>query len=145
MPVILDTDHLSVLQWQEQPACEHLLSRLAQIPPDDIATTIVSFHEQVQGWLAYLKRARQARQIVHAYDKLEAMWRSFLKMNVLSFGPEAQTCFSELKHHCPRLPAMDLRIASIALVTHATLLSRNLRDFGRVPGLIVEDWTKPND
>ena len=33
------------------------------------------------------------------------------------------------------------RIASIALVTQATLLSRNLRHFRRVPGLTVEDWT----
>jgi tRNA(fMet)-specific endonuclease VapC len=36
---------------------------------------------------------------------------------------------------------MDLRIASIALVTQATLLSRNLRHFRRVPGLTVQDWT----
>jgi hypothetical protein len=35
------------------------------------------------------------------------------------------------------------RIASIALVTESTLLSRNLRDFRQVPDLSVEDWTKP--
>ena len=67
MPVVLDTDHLSVLKWEEQPACERLLSRLDKLAPDDIATTIVSFHEQVQGWLAYLNRARKPTQIVLAY------------------------------------------------------------------------------
>jgi tRNA(fMet)-specific endonuclease VapC len=141
VPVILDTDHLSVLQWQEQPAYERLLARLDRLAPDDIATTIVSFHEQVQGWLAYLGRARKPAQVVLAYAKLEALWRSFLKMNVLSFDDEAQACFDEVRRQCPRLQAMDLRIASIALVTDATLLSRNLRDFRRVPGLTVEDWT----
>jgi predicted nucleic acid-binding protein len=35
---------------------------------------------------------------------------------------------------------MDLKIASIALVRDATLLSANLRDFEQVPGLHVEDW-----
>src|SRR4051794_17079470 len=80
VPVVLDTDHLSVLQWQEQPACDRLLARLEQLYPDDIATTIVSFHEQVQGWLAYLNRARKPGSVVLAYAKLEAIWRSFLKM-----------------------------------------------------------------
>jgi tRNA(fMet)-specific endonuclease VapC len=141
MPVVLDTDHLSVLQWQERPACDRLLSRLERLSADDIATTIVSFQEQVEGWLAYLKRARKSEDVVAAYAKLEEVWRSFLKMNVLSFTAEAQDRFVELRRQCPRLPAMDLRIASIALATGATLLSRNLRDFRRAPGLVVEDWT----
>jgi tRNA(fMet)-specific endonuclease VapC len=139
--VILDTDHLSVLQWEEQPACDRLLARLDQLAADDIATTIVSFHEQVQGWLAYIQRARKPEQVVLAYVRLEGMWRSFLKMNVLSFTPEAQDRFEELRRECPRVRTLDLRIASIALVTTSTLLSRNLGDFRRVPGLVVEDWT----
>lgn len=141
MPVLLDTDHLSVLQWQEQPACDRLLARLDRLPPDDIATSMVSFHEQVQGWLAYLNRARKPEQVTLAYAKLEAIWRWFLKMNVLSFSEEAQTRFALLRRECPRLQTLDLRIASVALTTSSTLLSRNLRDFRRVPGLAVEDWT----
>jgi tRNA(fMet)-specific endonuclease VapC len=142
VPVLLDTDHLSTLQWEEQPACDRLLGRLDQIPPDDVATSIVSFHEQVQGWLAFMNQARRPVQIVRAYGKLEAVWRSFLKMSVLSFDDAAQARFSELRRPCPRLGVMDLRIAAIALTTEATLLSRNLRDFRQVPGLLVEDWTR---
>lgn len=141
MAVVLDTDHLSVLQWREEPACQRLLARLDQLPPDDIATTIISFHEQVQGWLAYINRARKPEQIVLSYAKLEEIWRWFLKMNVLSFGEAAQVRFAVLRRQCPRLQTMDLRIASVALVGEATLLSRNSRDFRRVPGLTVEGWT----
>jgi tRNA(fMet)-specific endonuclease VapC len=36
---------------------------------------------------------------------------------------------------------MDLRIASIALVNSCTVLTSNLKDFRKVPGLLVEDWT----
>ena len=75
--MLLDTDHLSILQWQEQLARDRLLDRLDRLPADDIATSIVSFHEQVQGALAYLKRARRPEQIVTAYVKLETIWRWF--------------------------------------------------------------------
>jgi tRNA(fMet)-specific endonuclease VapC len=143
VPVLLDTDHLSVLQGEEQPACDRLVARLRQLPPEDVATSIVSFHEQVQGWLAYLNRARKLEQVVKAYAELETIWRSFLKMNVLPFSAEAQTEFVELRRQCRRLQTMDLRIASVAITTSSTLLSRNLRDFRQVPGLTVEDWTAP--
>src|SRR5579875_1316278 len=100
MPVVLDTDHLSVLQWREEPACSRLLARLKQLPADDVATTILSFQEQVQGWIAYLNRARGPVQIVLAYAKLEEIWRWFLKMNVLSFSAETQARFTDLRRQC---------------------------------------------
>jgi tRNA(fMet)-specific endonuclease VapC len=37
---------------------------------------------------------------------------------------------------------MDLKIAAIALANDALVLSANLREFGRVPGLRVEDWLR---
>jgi tRNA(fMet)-specific endonuclease VapC len=91
VPFILDTDHLSVLQWREQPAYDRLIDRLDQIPPDDLATTIVSFQEQVQGWLAYLARAKSPDQVVRAYARLEAIWRAFLRMNVLRVFPASSS------------------------------------------------------
>jgi tRNA(fMet)-specific endonuclease VapC len=39
-----------------------------------------------------------------------------------------------------RVGTGDLMIASIVLAHEATLLSRNLRDFERVPDLEVYDW-----
>ena len=35
----------------------------------------------------------------------------------------------------------DLKIAATALELNATVITRNLRDFGRVPRLLCQDWT----
>jgi hypothetical protein len=69
--VVLDTDHLSILLQETQPACRRLLARLDRLPADDIATTIVCFQEAFQGWLAHLNRARKDPQVLHAYAELE--------------------------------------------------------------------------
>jgi tRNA(fMet)-specific endonuclease VapC len=39
-----------------------------------------------------------------------------------------------------RIGSMDLKIASIALTNGAFVLSANLQDFQKVPGLRVENW-----
>jgi predicted nucleic acid-binding protein len=37
---------------------------------------------------------------------------------------------------------MDLRIAAIVLEHGATLTTGNVRDFQRIPNLMIEDWTQ---
>jgi tRNA(fMet)-specific endonuclease VapC len=140
VPVILDTDHVTVLQRQG-PEAERLLAKLDGLPPDDIATTIVSYQEQLQGWLALLNHARGDDQLLRAYAELDKIRRAFQKMNVLPFGEAAQATVKSVRKNCRRLGILDLRIASIALTTSGKLLSRNLRDFRQVPRLVVEDWT----
>lgn len=36
----------------------------------------------------------------------------------------------------------DLWIAATALASDGTIVTNNVREFARVPGLAVEDWTK---
>ena len=48
--------------------------------------------------------------------------------------------FEQLQKQHIRIGTMDLKIAAIAIANNATLLSRNLKDFSKVPGLKVEDW-----
>ena len=59
--VVLDTDHLSVLEWETDTPAGKLLTRLSQLDPDEAVTTIVNFEEQIRGWLAFFPRQRTYR------------------------------------------------------------------------------------
>jgi len=138
---VLDTDQLTILQQESGPEFETLQARLSQQSPADIATTVIAFQEQIEGWFTYLKKARDADGVLWAYHRMGLVLEYFCKAKVLPFNLDAQRRFDNSRRQRIRVGTMDLRIASICLATGSTLLSRNLRDFRRVPGLIVEDWT----
>jgi tRNA(fMet)-specific endonuclease VapC len=104
-------------------------------------TTIISFEEQMRGWLAYGARSRSAEAQVRAYSKLHGMLDDFLVRPILDFDAAAAAEYQRLAKAKLRIGTMDLKIAAIALAQDALLVSRNLVDFQRVPKLRVEDWT----
>jgi tRNA(fMet)-specific endonuclease VapC len=138
---ILDTDHLSVLEWGGAESLR-LQERLTGQPPEEVATTIINFEEQMRGWLAYVARARSLPQQVEAYHRLRQHLDNYRLIPILDFDERAAAELACLQKGRVRIGTMDLKIAAIALSQGATLLTRNLNDFGRVPGLEVEDWTQ---
>jgi tRNA(fMet)-specific endonuclease VapC len=60
---------------------------------------------------------------------------------LLSYTEPAVLRFQQLKALKLGVGAMDLRIAAIVLENGAILATRNSRDFRRVPGSTIEDWT----
>ena len=140
--VILDTDHLTVIQRKTQPIYTILSTRLRHIAVGDLCTTIINVEEQMRGWLAVIARSKTVRQEITAYRHLHALFSFFGAVPVLEFDEPAAERFLLLRRSRIRVGSMDLKIAGIAISRGATLLSRNLADFRRVPGLIVQDWTR---
>jgi tRNA(fMet)-specific endonuclease VapC len=106
-----------------------------------VVTTIISYEEQMRGWMAYLARARSVAHQVEAYRRLLQHLDNYRRIPVLAFDEAAAVAFQQLRRARLRIGTMDLKIAAIAVSRDATLLSRNLTDFRQVPGLQVEDWT----
>lgn len=138
---ILDTDHIGILQRADGASYELLARRIAARPQSDFHVTVVSFHEQILGWNAYIARAKEQKGIIRGYRRLEQILSDFANAQVLSFDDHAAKLFEDLRRQRVRIGTMDLRIASIALATNMTVLTRNHVDFQRVPGLMFEDWT----
>jgi tRNA(fMet)-specific endonuclease VapC len=137
---ILDTDHLSVIDRGGANA-QRLLQRLANIDPSQMATSIISYEEQMRGWLSYTAKAQTVEKQVEAYKELKRQLTNYCTIPVVAFDEQAAQEFQRLKKLYPRLGTMDLKIASIVLVNQAVLLTRNNSDFGRITGLPIKDWT----
>lgn len=136
---VLDTDHASLYQ-QEHPA---IGARLRLLSAQQLAITVVSYEEQISGRLAVINRARQPNERVQAFFWLEQTLHFYCRMPVLAFDKSAADLFPHLVASKLRVGTQDLLIAAIVLANNATLLTRNTRDFQRVPGLMYEDWSIP--
>jgi tRNA(fMet)-specific endonuclease VapC len=142
LAVLLDTDHFSILQLDQHPVASVLHARLAHLAVSEVATSIISFQEQAQGWLAYIRRARKAGEVLKGFSYLHDLLNHYSSRPVLPFDLLAMNEFVALQRQRIRIGTSDIRIAAIARANGLKLLSRNLRDFRQVPNLDVEDWTQ---
>lgn len=138
--IVLDTDHVSLLEWDLDGSAP-LRERLADLAPEEAFTTIVSYEESMRGWMAYISRAKSIAQQIQGYERLRRHLENYRQIPMLDFGKDAGAEFQRLRRARIRIGTMDLKIAAIALASGATLLSRNRIDFEKVPRLTVEDWT----
>jgi len=134
---ILDTDTFSLFQ-RNHPA---VVRRVGATPPAELAVTILTIEEQVTGRFAFIRKARRPDEIALGYQLLTDTVRCSTSMQILSYNEPAIHRFSGLLSMRLNVGKMDLRIAAVALECGAVVVTRNLRDFGRVPNLVIEDWT----
>jgi tRNA(fMet)-specific endonuclease VapC len=139
--VVLDTDHMSLV---ERGGAEgwRIWQRIRALPPDDIATTVISFEEQTRGWLARIAGATTLDRQISDYSELKKLLQTYCGIAVLDFDAKSVVEFERLRQAKLRIGTMDLKIAAIAIANGAILLTRNRSDFSKVPNLIVEDWSE---
>ena len=97
--------------------------------------------QQMRGWMAEIHRQRDFHRQVIFYARLADLVEFFRRWTVIAFDSLAADQLLHLKRARIRIGTMDLKIAAIALANDATLLTRNLSDFRKVPQLRAEDWT----
>ncbi|MCC3406923.1 MAG: type II toxin-antitoxin system VapC family toxin [Microcoleus sp. PH2017_10_PVI_O_A] len=134
---VLDTDHLSLLQR----GYPQIRQRINAVNPEEIAITMVTVVEQLSGRLNQIKSANSENTLTFAYRQLRETLEDFRNINLLDFDRDAYNCYTDLVRQKIRVGTQDLRIAAIVISRNAVLVTRNRRDFERVPRLRFEDWT----
>ncbi len=133
---ILDTDTLTLYRQGRQI----LVARINARPLSEVATTVITVEEQLTGWQALLRRPQSDAQLAETYLRLAETARALSDLHIFTFTEAAIARYHALLALKLNIGKMDLRIASIALEYGATIITRNLRDFQRVPELACENW-----
>jgi len=95
--------------------------------------------QEVHPWL-YGERAQTA-----AHAKTEATIEEFVApLEIVEFDQAAVAAYGPLRANLERkgmvVGALDLLIAAHAISQGARVVTNNLREFQRIPGLRVENW-----
>ena len=93
-----------------------------------------------------LAKIEYGAQKSHDYAKTIEQYRRFLDaFEPAPFSSRAAICYGRVRAALERqgttIGANDLLIAATALAEGATLVTHNTREFERVEGLMLEDWT----
>jgi tRNA(fMet)-specific endonuclease VapC len=137
--LVLDTDTLTLLLRGHAE-----VSRRRSQATDDVVVTVITRIEVLQGRFAAVLKAADRQQLQRAQDRLAETERQLASFDILLINAAAAGEFEHLLNikGLRRIGRGDLLIASIARANKATLVTCNTRDFGKVPGLRIENWTE---
>lgn len=132
---LLDTNTVSYFLRHHSPA---LSSRLLGMAPESLVISVVTAGELQFG----LKRLGAGQRAAALGQRLAHILESFA---TLPLPPEAGEHYAAARAHLEAqgtpIGGNDLWIAAHALADDMPLITNNLREFQRVPGLKVEDWS----
>jgi tRNA(fMet)-specific endonuclease VapC len=135
--ILLDTDTFSLLSTGHP----NVVARRAAAT-DEVAITIVTRVEALEGRFSFLMRAADGEQLLRAQQWLQQTEVNLAAFVTVPFDAAAAAQFDRLRgtRGMKKIGRGDLMIASIALANQATLVTRNRKDFQKVPGLQIENW-----
>src|SRR5437016_6247869 len=102
----------------------------------DAATTVITRIEVLQGRFDAILKAADADRLQHAHQRLRNSEQQLTTLPILPIDASTAEQFDKLSRN-KKLKSIgrgDLLIAPITLANRATLVTRNQKDFRKVPG-----------
>ena len=88
-----------------------------------------------------MNRNRRTRRAVASYALLEQIFLDLQRFNIVAYDDAAEDIFTALPAVTHTVGAQDRRVAATALARQLVVVTRNARDFSRIPGVRFVDWT----
>jgi tRNA(fMet)-specific endonuclease VapC len=132
-----DTDVFSLYQNGHPVVTRNLVRHIGH----RWALTVTTAHELISGWQVRMRRARTEVQVAQAQGRMAEVLELMAGWEVLPLTIPSLARHAGLMRARLNVRSPDLRIAAVTLDAGGIVVTRNLRDFRRVPGLVVEDWS----
>ena len=134
MKYLLDTNICIYLIRNKSSA---VLARLKRHAITDVAIAAVTAAELQYG----VHKSARPQQNQQALDQF------LVPLTILPFDESATAAYGRLRAYLEKqgtpIGALDTLIAAQAVSQNLNMVTNNVREFVRVPDLIVEDWTQP--
>ena len=115
---------------------EGVRARFQTLRPGEVGVSAVTEAELLHG--AY--KSERVEYNLAAYHDFSA------QMAVIPFDPQVTDAYGRIRSELERagkpIGLLDFQIAATAVAHGLILVTNNVGEFGRVPGLTLEDWTK---
>jgi tRNA(fMet)-specific endonuclease VapC len=134
---LLDTDHFSLYQTGHP----QVIQQLSRHTGDRLTISVITIEEQLAGWQRALRQARDDARRAEVYRRMALTVETLADWGVLAFTVAGMTRHAAFLRQRLNVGTNDLKIAATALEAGAIVVSRNQRDFGRIPGVVLEDWS----
>lgn len=133
---MLDTDICIYINKQKPP---QVLAKLPALPIYQVCMSAIAFAELMHG-------ALKSQQVIHNLTVLQNL-RQIIRIK--PFDEVAAEIYGQIRSDLERkgliIGSNDLLIASHALSLGMTLVTNNEREFRRINGLKITNWTTDND
>jgi tRNA(fMet)-specific endonuclease VapC len=135
---LLDTNILTALHTGNYK----VINAIKQLEDPNIAITIITKVELIQGRISFLLKATNGQDLLRAQNLLSQTESLLSELEIVSFDQSAAQQFELLltNKSLRKYGRADLLIASIALANRATLVTRNTKDFQNIPNLKLANW-----
>jgi tRNA(fMet)-specific endonuclease VapC len=135
---LLDTDTVSRFRLGNAA----IIRRVLAMPSEKICLSVITVEEQLNGWYTQLRQQQSDARLAEVYERLTRTAEFFGQFRILTFDTVAIARYRELEKARLNVGKMDLRIGAIALTQQAIVVTSNVRDYSRIPGIVYEDWAK---
>ena len=139
MFLVLDTNHFAELV--HDTGCGVRLKQRCTKQRAEVLTTVITAQEVCEGWSAFIRKQKAgSEKQLHGYAQFQHSLELLMELTLPPLMNKPPRFFRDLRKHLPQAGTQNLKIAAIDIAHDATVLTRNLDHFTKVPGLRVANW-----